>query len=42
MVKLMTGPGSEEVSRAKRNICGKIDDWTWFWRGLKGQGEHLW
>jgi hypothetical protein len=24
----MTGPGSEEVSRAKRNICGKVDDWT--------------
>ena len=28
MVKLKTGPGSEEVSRAKRNICGKVDDWT--------------
>jgi hypothetical protein len=24
----MTGPGSEEVSRVKRNICGKVDDWT--------------
>jgi hypothetical protein len=30
VVKLMTGPGSEEVSRAKRDICGKVDDWTWF------------
>jgi hypothetical protein len=41
VVKLMTGPGCKEVSRAKRNNCGKIDDRTWFWRGLKGQEEHL-
>ena len=30
VVKLMTGPGSKEVSRAKRNNCGKTDDRTWF------------